>query len=118
MTYRLLSAKEALVVRVLLERADDQRWHGLGLELLRVKDMDDGGMGSLSFQPATPDPRFGAMLSEGWFKDADGTPVIVSINLDRDDNIFELDSWKVDYSPLLRLPASAGDILNCPVRMR
>lgn len=31
------------------------------------------------------------------FKDADGIPVIVSLNIDKDDCLFELDVWKINF---------------------
>lgn len=117
MAYRLLNTGESLIVQVLLDRADDQRWRGLDLALLRVRDMEDGGMGSLRFQSVTPDRLYGRTLAEGWYTDEDGVPVVVALYLDRDGNIFELDSWKVDFSPLRRFPSSARVIFDGPTRM-
>jgi hypothetical protein len=73
--------------------------------------MDDGGMGSLSFETTKPHRMFGRTLSEGWFKDEDGFPCVVAILLDKEDEIFELDSFKVDSSPRCRLPESEAEIL-------
>lgn len=36
--------------------------------------------------------------------DEDGVPVEIALNLDTNGNLFELDIWKVDFSPLRRLP--------------
>ncbi|MDQ0028249.1 hypothetical protein J2S89_000057 [Arthrobacter bambusae] len=71
-------------------------------------------MGSLLFCSTKPERMYGRTLSEGWFKDDDGLPVQVAINLDMDDEIFELDSWKVDSSPRRRLPESAAEIVPDP----
>jgi hypothetical protein len=72
---------------------------------VRVEEMNDGGMGSLRFYPSDTRPRcFGEQLVEREFIDADGVPVIVAINLDNYGELYELDIWKVDFSPLQRFP--------------
>lgn len=68
-----------------------------------VQDMRDGGMGSLRFSGAER-RRFGSTLAEAEFRDADGTLVSVALMLDEAGELFELDIWKVDFSPLLRIP--------------
>lgn len=75
-----------------------------GSELL-VCDMSDGGMGSIQFcAPAATGRLFGSTLAEGTFLDEDGTLVSAALNLDQFGDLFELDMWKVDFSPLLRYP--------------
>jgi hypothetical protein len=71
-----------------------------------VEEMDDGGMGSLRFcWSDNEEPRrLGDLLAEMEFADNDGVPVMVAINLDDRGNLFELDIWKVDFSPLKRFP--------------
>jgi hypothetical protein len=68
--------------------------------------MDDGGMGSLLLAPkdANPSRKFGRQLVLGQFLDTDGIPVSVSINVDQEGKLFELDIWKVDFSPLVQWP--------------
>jgi len=72
-----------------------------------VEEMDDGGMGSLRFSQrgASTPRRLGALLAEREFVDSDGVPILVAINLDESGDLFELDIWKVDFSPLRRFPA-------------
>jgi hypothetical protein len=71
----------------------------------RVQDMLDGGMGSIRFVQGPPEQRrFDREIAEGLFHDADGVPVSVALNLDQSDDLFELDLWKVDFSPLVRYP--------------
>lgn len=36
--------------------------------------------------------------------DDDGVSVIIELNVDERDKLFELDLWKVDFSPLRRYP--------------
>jgi hypothetical protein len=67
--------------------------------------MPDGGMGSVRFVQEPPEQRiFGEQIAEGLFHDADGVPVSVALNIDQFDDLFELDLWKVDFSPLIRYP--------------
>jgi hypothetical protein len=109
MNSRRLRDGEVLVLSVLLRAAGDP-WTDIDLSDLMVAEMDDGGMGSLTFLPPDPERRFGRTLVEGWFTDEDGMPVSVAVFLDRQDRLFELDVWKVDFSPLRRLPASEAEI--------
>lgn len=46
--------------------------------------MNDGGMGSLQFDTTKQARMFGRTLVEGWFKDEDGLPVVLYLNLDKD----------------------------------
>ena len=70
-----------------------------------VEEMSDGGMGSLFFHHGDNLNRhFSRQLVEKEFIDEDGVPLIVSINLDNHDELYELDIWKVDFSPLKKIP--------------
>jgi hypothetical protein len=69
--------------------------------------MDDGGMGSLKFffKDTTDENRaYARTVSEYQYKDTDGIDVVISLNLDANNDLFELDIWKVDFSELLSLP--------------
>jgi hypothetical protein len=66
--------------------------------------MNDGGMGSLRFV-GSADRRFGKCIGEAEFDDLDGVPVSVALNVDQYGQLFELDLWKVDFSPLKRIAA-------------
>ncbi len=70
-----------------------------------VRRMNDGGMGSLRFEPKTDEQRvFGGVLAEAQFLDRDGVSVCAAINLDKAGNLYELDLWKVDNSALIDFP--------------
>lgn len=69
--------------------------------------MNDGAMGSLVLFPDDLRPRkrlFGCVASKLEFKDEDGIDVLVTLNLDNEGKLFEVDSWKVDFKPLVRIP--------------
>ena len=118
MAFRSLLPGEVLIMKTLLDRVDEPKWSALDLDALRVSDMNDGGMGSLLFESAKPFRRYGLTLSEGWFNGEDGLPVLVAINLDKDSEVFELDSWKVDFSPRRRMPESAAEIVSDPADLQ
>lgn len=69
-------------------------------------------MGSLYFVNPTKSSdqrRFGRRIAEVQFNDADGVPILASLNLDGDGNLYELDVWKTDFTPVQRMdPASSG----------
>ncbi len=73
------------------------------LDSLRVIDMNDGGMGSVRFS-SEEKRRFGKTLVEGEYTDSDGVLVSIAVNLDTFGQLFEMDFWKVDFSPLRRYP--------------
>jgi hypothetical protein len=74
---------------------------------LLVESMNDGGMGSLLLFPKgiiKKNRLFGKCVSEYQFTDKDGVEVIASLNVDKNEELFELDVWKTDYSPLICFP--------------
>jgi hypothetical protein len=85
--------------------------HPLGSSLLmhlerkQVRDMQDGGMGSVEFLCGAPDhPRRARCIAEADYMDSDGTPVSIAINIDERGRMFEIDIWKVDFSQLRTYP--------------
>jgi hypothetical protein len=73
--------------------------------------MSDGGMGSLYFVSGDEEPKnrkFGRRIGEMQFEDTDGIPILVSLNIDEDGNLYELDIWKADFSPVHRLDLASG----------
>jgi hypothetical protein len=76
-------------------------------EKLLVQPMNDGGMGSLKLFPNeefSVERKFGSQVSDHTFRDKDGVDVIVSLYIDTTGNLFELDLWKTDFSPLIQIP--------------
>jgi hypothetical protein len=65
--------------------------------------MKDGNMGSIRF--ARDERRIlGKNLVEAQCTDEDGVLVSIAINADNRGDLFEVDFWKVDFSPLKRYP--------------
>jgi hypothetical protein len=98
---RLLTQPERQLIEFLLHQAEQRDVHDLSNAL--VHEMDDGGMGSLQFG-ASREGRLGHRVAEAEFVDDDGLPVFASLILDQSGSLYELDLWKVDFSPLKRIP--------------
>lgn len=94
--------KEELAIIMHLATGSDLQLPNDFPDGLQVSDMDDGGMGSLKLYPKgilCENRRFGSAPAEIQFNDLDGIPVLATLNLDEEGNLFELDVWKVDFSP-------------------
>lgn len=61
--------------------------------------MNDGGMGSLLFESSSTNRRYGADIAQIQLQDEDGIPVVITLVIDQFNQLFELDVWKVDFSP-------------------
>ena len=68
------------------------------LNSMIVEGMNDGQMGSLLFVHSNK--KLGKSLDPYLFKDIDDIAVSATINLDTNGEIYELDIWKVNFSPL------------------
>jgi len=105
---RAASDTEKRLVRFLLEGHPRQAELLQQLDLVPVSDMSDGGMGSIRFVLGSDENRIlGAAAGEAEWEDADRVPVTAVLNLDANGNLYELDIWKVDFTPLLRYPDEA-----------
>lgn len=81
--------------------------------MARVVEMSDGEMGSLKFARTDGEEhRLGKTISRAEFMDEDGVTVSVVVNLDEDGHLYELDVWKVDFSPLKRWPKTKDIVVT------
>jgi hypothetical protein len=100
---RPLRSEESALIRRLLSGVYPTAELERALTQSRVVDMQDGGMGSIRFVRSGP-RSFGKALVEARYSDSDGVLVSIAVNADRQGQLFELDFWKVDFSPLIRYP--------------
>jgi hypothetical protein len=106
MEYRKITKDEKRLLSHLINKSAitlPQNWESQ----LKVQNLNDGNMGSLylSLTPIEKKEReYGKTVSECHFKDSDGVDVIVSLNLDKEGNLFELDVWKVNFTELKNIP--------------
>jgi hypothetical protein len=68
-----------------------------------VIELNDGKMGSVSFDLDKNKTR-NRKIVEAEYRDSDGILVSIELTADKEDNLFELDLWKVDFSPLITYP--------------
>jgi hypothetical protein len=74
---------------------------------LKVLEMNDGGMGSLYFVSDKNEKAkriFGKTIVEKLFFDVDKVEISITLNVDTNGDLFELDIWRVDFEPLKLLP--------------
>jgi hypothetical protein len=72
-----------------------------------VRDLTDGGMGSIEFLPECPgESRQAECIAEADYMDSDGIPVSLTVNVDQNQRLFELDIWKVDFGRLKTYPTA------------
>jgi hypothetical protein len=69
----------------------------------KVVDMNDGNMGSISFDLEKKNRRY-RQIAAGEFYDSDGVLVDFELTIDKNKQLFEFDFWKVDFSPLKEYP--------------
>ena len=101
------SNKEKSVITALLQGKTASTDLVESLEDLLVEEINDDGIGSLLLVPKellNTNRSFGRQVVMGEFTDTDGVPVSLSMNVDTNGNLYELDVWKVDFSKLLTWP--------------
>jgi hypothetical protein len=81
---------ELIIVSELLRRPGPGQWQTQNIASATVTDMDDGGMGSLLFASGQVERRYWRTIAEGWFRDSDGVPVVVSLNVGTAGDLYEL----------------------------
>jgi hypothetical protein len=78
------------------------------LSAYSVEDMLDGGMGSIRFTDESgAERRLAEAIAEADYIDEDGVFVSIVLNTDTSGRLYEVDFWKVDFSPLRRYPSSS-----------
>jgi len=92
---RNLNSTEIEIITKLLDIAKLE----IDINQLLVTPMDDGGMGSLAIGDNYDSRQLGQEIAGYMFNDIDGTPVSAALNVDKQGNLYELDIWKVDFSP-------------------
>lgn len=102
---RRLRTEEREIVIALLKASPSRERLANALEAAIVDDMDDGGMGSIKFvYPDGQERKMSFELASADYSDLDGVPVSIALNIDQLGDLFELDFWKVNFSPLVRYP--------------
>ncbi len=103
MAARKLLCGEIALIRKLLEfgqRSD----LGEKLDNAFVLPMEDSGLCLRFVPPDGTRRKFGAVVATAEAPDSDDVPISFALNLDIAGELFELDAWKVDLTPVATLP--------------
>ena len=117
MVCRNFTKEETVIVSFLLRAAKkDDFYISNFISETQCSDMKDGGMGSLHFMPrgqmvANDDREFDYEMRPCHFMDEDGVLVCVALYADSVGLPFELDVWKVNFSPLIRMPNEESELI-------
>ena len=104
---RLLTKDEQDLIRFMLTNNGTQKKFIDELPNLMVEEMNDGGMGSLRFLSKKEGRRvFKNEISIMHYRDTDGVSVRFALNLDQDDEVYELDVFKGDFSAMKKFPVA------------
>ena len=80
------------------------------VDTLKVREMNDGGMGSLSLlsegAEGARSPALVTCKAAVQFTDEDGVEVVASLNASESGAPFELDIWKTNFAPLRHIPTT------------
>lgn len=100
---RKLTENEIILIEKLIENINSFELVD-DLKTVNVELMQDGGMGSLMFENNHQTKSPLTKLNEFFFSDSDGVKVVATLFIDRNRKLAELDIWKTDFSPLLKIP--------------
>lgn len=68
-----------------------------------VEEYEGGKMGSISMGNPDVSPYQGDIIQANYF-DSDGTQVVITLTEDVNNQLLDLDFWKVDFSKLITYP--------------
>ena len=68
-----------------------------------VFEYEGGIMGSINFAGSDPDAYDGDLI-QAEYKDVDGVDVVITLTKDKNNQLLDLDFWKMGFSKLIRYP--------------
>lgn len=99
--YRLIKKEERTLVLFLLTQADI---NALDYSIAEeVYEYEGGVMGSINLAGSDPD-LYDSDLIQAEYMDSDGIEVVITLTKDKNNNLLDLDFWKVNFSKLIRYP--------------
>lgn len=102
---RALSANEIELLEFIL--SDKKHEHLLnGVRSLWVTELTDGNMGSIRFVSPLNE-RQATCLEKAEFRDAEGSNINVAINADQAGELYEIDIWEYDFTPVIEFPGKS-----------
>src|ERR1700712_1085070 len=102
---RQLKKEECDLIAYLLNDKPEFRDFINALPNLLVEEMSDGGMGSLKFlESSARNSIMKDEVAQISVRDSDGVFVSFTLNTNLNGEVYELDAFKGDFSPLKRFP--------------
>ncbi|PKP47354.1 MAG: hypothetical protein CVT94_11725 [Bacteroidetes bacterium HGW-Bacteroidetes-11] len=68
-----------------------------------VFEYEGGVMGSINLAGSEPD-LYDSDLIQAEYMDSDGIEVVITLTKDKNNNLLDLDFWKMNFSKLIRYP--------------
>ncbi|GAB4091549.1 DUF6984 family protein [Flaviaesturariibacter terrae] len=94
---RPIKPEERLLIEHLVSLAPGGRSYAIPGE---VENLGEGGLGGIQLSGrGTPED-----LVEASYRDEDGKSVLLTLTVNEHGELYDLDIWKMDFSPLLRYP--------------
>ena len=76
-------------------------------------ELDDGGMGTIRFHvDKRIDGRYGRDVIQVLYIDSDNVTVVITLTEDNNGDLFELEFWKTDFTPLKKYPAPEDIVIS------
>ncbi len=107
---RKIREEERLVLKFLLEKLGKNTEVVNNIEL--VDNYEGGIMGSIGL--GTPDAIYAGDLIRVEYVDSDGTDVVITLTEDTENQLLDLDFWKIDFSKLQEYPTPEKIIIKSP----
>ncbi len=105
MSHRKIRENERQLIIFLLEKLDlDLEKYPINED---VEEYENGKMGSISMGNPEISPYKNDLIQANYI-DSDGIVVVISLTQDTDNQLLDLDFWKVDFSKLLTYPTPEG----------
>jgi hypothetical protein len=99
---RSLSANELELLKFMLSGKEHEHLLN-GVKSLRVTELTDSNMGSIRFVSLLNERR-ASCLDRAEFRDVEGSNINVAINADQTGELYEIDIWKYDFTPVIKFP--------------
>jgi hypothetical protein len=99
---RPIRANEKALITFLLQRLNlnEEEYPTTAL----VEEYEGGKMGSISMEYGDPDSYDGDLIQAEYI-DSDDTAVVITLTKNNNNQLLDLDFWKVDFSALITYPS-------------
>jgi len=100
-TKRVLREEEKIIIQFLLSKIPTSDTEYSIADM--VEEYEGSHMGSINLNNANAD-LYDKDLIQAEYTDADKIPVVLSLTVDKNNQLLDLDFWKSDFSRLIKYP--------------